>query len=232
MVRRSMSDSPTVTLGLPVLVLLVASSALPAGAIAWWLKQPVPPPPPAAPVECTCRCEHSVVVPPAPAPVPMPSPIPTPPQPDAPIDPSACRGMTWSLLKQEKTVARVGSDPAHTNAYVGDTSCDEERSLLCLIPKNLPKPEGLESSFYSGWSGAQLAVTTPVSGRQLTSREAADALCAKAFGDGWRMAEHHDGRGGWGLTGVGEMPKDIRFWVAINDQPANPWSVRRSASPR
>ncbi len=135
-----------------------------------------------------------------------------------------CKGMTWSLLKQEKNIVRVGSDPAHTNAYAGDTACDTELSVLCLLPKNLPKPSEVHSDFYSGWSGAEIRATKPVSGRRLTSLEAANALCAEALGPGWKMVEHHDGHGGWGLAGYGELPRDARFWVAINDQPANPWN--------
>jgi hypothetical protein len=40
--------------------------------------------------------------------------------------------------------------------------------------------------------------------------------------EGWRMAEFHDG-GAWGFGAEGELPKDARFWVAINDQRANLW---------
>jgi hypothetical protein len=35
------------------------------------------------------------------------------------------------------------------------------------------------------------------------------------------MAEFHDGGGGWGYWAAGDIG---RMWVAINDQPANPWS--------
>jgi len=140
--------------------------------------------------------------------------------------------MTWSLLKQDKNIVRVGSDPAHTNAYAGDTGCETELSILCLNPRNLPKPEGLASDFYNGWSGAEVGATKPISGLELSSREAADAICARQLGQGWRMAEHHDGGGGWGLSGIGEVSRDARFWVAINDQPANPWNTPRPISPR
>lgn len=202
------------TLGLPGLALLISASSLSSGLGVWFIASRLQPP--AAPV---CRCEA-----PAPVAVSPPPPVPVPVAPPPPR--GSCRGMTWSLLKQEKNIVRVGSDPAHTNAYLGDTDCETELSILCLLPKNLPKPEGLASDFYSGWSGAEIAATTPIAGRLLTSRAEADARCAKALGAGWRMAEHHDGRGGWGLTGVGEVSRDARFWVAINDQPANPWNSR------
>ncbi|MFD4658285.1 hypothetical protein ACFWP2_21955 [Kitasatospora sp. NPDC058444] len=38
-----------------------------------------------------------------------------------------------------------------------------------------------------------------------------------------RLAEFHDGNG-WGLWAHGTLPGGTRFWTAINDQPANPWS--------
>ncbi len=199
---------------MPALAALLATSALSsAGAV--WLFRPAPAPAPAPP-ECVCRCEAAPNRPPPPPPVVQ-----------APTPGRTCKGMTWSLLKQEKNVVRVGSDPAHTNAYAGDTSCEAELSVLCINPKNLPKPEGVASDFYSGWSGAEVAATRPVAGFALTSREVADGLCSKMLGAGWRMAEHHDGKGGWGLAGFGEVSRDARFWVAINDQPANPWNSTR-----
>ncbi len=185
-----------------------------------WLFRPAAAPVPNAP-ECICKCEAAPI---ANRPPPPPPPVVHAPSPSPVITGRACKGMTWSLLKQEKNVVRVGSDPAHTNAYAGDTSCETELSVLCINPKNLPKPEGVASDFYSGWSGAEVAATKPVAGSTLTSREAADALCSKMLGTGWRMAEHHDGKGGWGLAGFGEVSRDARFWVAINDQPANPWN--------
>jgi hypothetical protein len=108
--------------------------------------------------------------------------------------------------------------------------------------------------FYEGWLGGQVAATVPVLGSQLTSAAAGDALCAAKFGDGWRMAEFHDGRymngmdrnkhygddanwgsaspwidasafhGGWSLWAFGNLRDDTRFWVHINDQPANCWN--------
>jgi hypothetical protein len=38
------------------------------------------------------------------------------------------------------------------------------------------------------------------------------------------MAEFHDGGGGWSYWGFGNIQIGRRFWVAINDQNANPWN--------
>jgi hypothetical protein len=38
------------------------------------------------------------------------------------------------------------------------------------------------------------------------------------------MGEFHDGNGGWTWWGRGSINSTTRFWVAINDQPANPWN--------
>lgn len=55
------------------------------------------------------------------------------------------------------------------------------------------------------------------------------SLCVSSFGNGWRMAEFHDGslgsQGvGWALWAYGNLTTGQRFWVANNDQWANPWN--------
>ena len=210
-----MQDSPTdsrITLTIPWLLAVMTAAALAGGSGVWVGKASQP-----APVcDCHCAAEPVAAVPRPPVPREVPPP---PPRPST----RPCRGMTWVLTRQEKGVARVGND-ANTNAYAGDTSCDEQLSVLCFKPGTAPKPEGVASDFYSGWSGGEVTVTPPVPGSQLTSRAVADALCASRRGDGFRMAEHHDGHGGWGLAAFGELPRNTRFWVAIDDQRSNPWN--------
>ncbi len=136
-----------------------------------------------------------------------------------------CKGMTWTWGRRVDDVYLVQYD-ARTNAYQGDTACSVSLPILCLRKENRSRPASLERvDFYHGWTGGRLAVTQPYPGVALTSRETADNLCAKAFGAGWAMGEHHDGGGGWGwyAYGKGRMP-DGRVWVAINDQSANPWN--------
>ena len=78
-----------------------------------------------------------------------------------------------------------------------------------------------------------------VRGTQLNSQAEADALCARTFGAGYRMAEHHDGGGGWGWRAKGTItplttpgsthPRNggtnspNRFWVRIAGLPGNCW---------
>jgi pimeloyl-ACP methyl ester carboxylesterase len=45
------------------------------------------------------------------------------------------------------------------------------------------------------------------------------------------MAEFHDGGGGWGWYAQGSVSTTGRFWVAINDQPANPWNCSTPPPP-
>lgn len=99
------------------------------------------------------------------------------------------------------------------NPYAGDTSCRTELPVLCMRA-----PSGAES--------LALGTIQGVAGFLLTSREDADARCAKDLGVGWRMASFHDG-GGWEMQGaklIG-VPADHtrRVWVAIGDQLANCW---------
>lgn len=142
----------------------------------------------------------------------------------APIIPPATHaGMTWTVLQQIPGVVHVGTD-AQTNPYNGDTPATTVLPVLCLNVDNSPVPAGITPDFYNGWARGSLALTPPVPGSQLTSPGVADALCAANFGPGWRMAEFHDGGGGWSYWGFGTLPAGTRFWTAINDQPANPWN--------
>jgi hypothetical protein len=59
----------------------------------------------------------------------------------------------------------------------------------------------------------------------MTSLAEANRIVQEELGKDWRMAEFHDGGGGWHFWGVDSIPDDSgRFWVHINDQPANCWS--------
>lgn len=134
----------------------------------------------------------------------------------------AKKAMTWRLLGTRGSYMHVGSD-AQTNAYLGDTETTASLPILCLWKNNLPRPSGITFDTNNGWSGGSVRLTAPVRGSSLTSRSAADAICSSAMGAGYRMAEFHDGGGGWSWWGQGVLSGASRFWVAINDQPANPW---------
>ncbi len=100
--------------------------------------------------------------------------------------------------------------------------------------------------YYSGWSCGTIKLTPPIRGEDITSREVADSLCQLYLGKGYRMAEFHDGKyvsgmsstqyygnswpdmsnlnsGAWHMFSYGDIDKDTRFWVSINDQRSNPW---------
>lgn len=116
----------------------------------------------------------------------------------------------------------VGYDN-QTNAYLGDTSTSNALPVLCLRQDGRPVPPGISVDFYNGWAADEVRLTAPVTGVTLTSRATADTLCAQQFGAGFRMGEFHDGGGGWRWWASGTLSTSTRFWVAINDQPANPW---------
>jgi hypothetical protein len=127
----------------------------------------------------------------------------------------------------------VGADD-RSEGYSGDTPTSSTLPVLCLRPAGLADPGLTEITRTPGgslrrrWSGAEVALSEPVVGSALTSRGVADDLCATRFGDGWRMAEFHDGGGGagfdfWAQSASGDFDAS-RFWVAIDDQSANPWN--------
>jgi hypothetical protein len=140
------------------------------------------------------------------------------------------------------------------NPYSGDTPCNHSLPILCINKMSAKRPcykvkcgsAAMNKEYYCGWSEGYLAVTSPVQGTQLTSRDAANKICADTLGSGFRIAEIHDGRyvvgmddksycystwptstqsGGWGFYGYGVRGQYwTRFWAEINDQKANCWS--------
>jgi hypothetical protein len=91
----------------------------------------------------------------------------------------------------------------------------------------------MPNGYYQGWAGGIAAATLPVRGDRFQSLGDANRYCQLSFGPEWRVAEHHDGNkgdGGWGFYAAGVIPHTSRFWVNINDQPANCWGNGLPAS--
>ena len=80
-----------------------------------------------------------------------PAPLPLPPKPaPLPKRTGPCRGLTSTLLSQDKLVAQVGS--------TADAPCEAVLSVLCV-------------------KGNELRASPPISGQLLISREVADSIC-------------------------------------------------------
>ncbi len=134
-----------------------------------------------------------------------------------------CTGMTWSWRNHIFDVDLVGQDRS-TNPIHGDTSCDVSLPILCLHKEGQDRPIYLYLDFTNGWAGGHIKLTPPHFGYELTSQATADQICAQTFGNGWVMGEYHDGGRGSGWYAYGSISYAGRFWVAINDQSANPWN--------
>lgn len=165
---------------------------------------------------------------------------------------SAKKAMTWiintsvytNVNNSGKTYVQVRYDE-QTNAYSGDTSISEARSLLCIRKspelENNPISYLTQSAITPGgasknsWSGGEVFGIPNVVGSSLLSEADADKKCEEAGQSrynlsGFRMAEFHDGsdpNAGWGFWAQSNDPNlnspGIRYWVKINDQNANPW---------
>lgn len=155
--------------------------------------------------------------------------------------------LTWQqvgspLVLNGKTYVLFGHGGI-SNPYRGDTNINESRSLLCIKKTGAPAPLGLPAPVISpggattrSWSGGKVLVIPNIRGTQLTSLAVANNMCNQVGiivtgTSGYRMAEFHDGTGNWpGWSYYAEAYGDInglapstRYWVYINDQPANPW---------
>lgn len=137
---------------------------------------------------------------------------------------SGGRGMTWSKHSHNSTrgTDHVGCGTA-CDAYAGDTLCSNYLPVLCFKPDGAPNP-GITTDFYNGWTGGHIGLTLPVQGSVLTSLAVANQLCQHYFGPGYRMAEFHDGGGGWNWHAFANVSPNLRFWTYINDSPANCWN--------
>jgi hypothetical protein len=142
------------------------------------------------------------------------------------LDPqlSAGKAMTWGKISHNNTLGVDLVGCANCNAYAGDTSCTAFLPVLCIRQDGSPKPSGLATDFHNGWTGGHIATTHAIQGTTLTSLQVANQLCVDNFGAGWRMAEFHDGKGGWNWYAFGNARQDTRMWVSINDQPSNCWN--------
>lgn len=135
------------------------------------------------------------------------------------------RGMTWAkaqhLADEGVDVVSCHGGETKCDAHKGDTPCATALPLLCIRASGAPNP-GVPSPRNTQWAGGHIATTLPVAGYKLVSPEVADDICSSAHGDGWRMAEFHDGWG-WGFRAFGNVRRDTRFWVRIKNQKANCW---------
>ena len=171
--------------------------------------------------------------------------------------PPDAKGMTWGKRYRDDQlgIEMVGcwdGQGVGCNAYRGDTDCGTSLPLLCVNIDGRTRPPYRvryaskdDEPYYGGWLGGEMALTPPVRGVELASLEVANGICRERFGDGWKMAEHHDGRyrdgmdslhlfgddwthssagnGGWNCYAGGNVPMGGRFWVTIDDQKASCW---------
>ena len=147
------------------------------------------------------------------------------------------KGMTWGLGGSHDATLGIdmvgcsgvpalptvggGCDP-----YMGDTSCKVALPLLCVKVDYSPRPNyavyatggsTMPSAYYQGWLGGHMAVTAPVFGTNLRTATTGDDLCKNEFGEGWRMAEHHDGK--W----INGMTKNVYYGDVTNWKSTSPW---------
>lgn len=137
------------------------------------------------------------------------------------------KALTWSKIRHD---SKYGVDLVGTtggNPYSGDTLLTKKLPILAIKKENLPRPPYQippQGSFYYGWTRGRIKLTPPIYGFEITSLAQANKYCEETCGQGYRMAEFHDGNGGWNWFAYGNISNKSRFWLHINDQKANPWN--------
>ena len=105
--------------------------------------------------------------------------------------------------------------------YVGDTACETELPVACLLPGRKPAPHEVIASYLGlFWTGGDIALTEPVAAARFRHVAEVDAFCTAHFGQGWRALASHDGMPNLGVAGRGRAPAHmVRAWVDQVDQP-------------
>jgi hypothetical protein len=135
------------------------------------------------------------------------------------------KGTTWRALRNVGSYTRVSRD-AQTNSIVGDTDAVTALPMLCVSQVGLEEPDWLFSNNFGlgVWLGGELRITSPIQGFSLSSRAMADGICANLFGSDFRMADIADGANVNAFWGLGYVSNSQRFWIAVSNNPANPWN--------
>lgn len=133
------------------------------------------------------------------------------------------KGMTWVVLGEQGSFSHVGSDK-NTDELNGDTDPATALPILCIRPKeDMSIPDDIVFDENNGWASGYIGLTSVVKGASLISREFADSICAARFTSAYRMASLQDGgASSWWAKGIHFEP-GVRFWVANDNQAANPW---------
>lgn len=107
------------------------------------------------------------------------------------------------------------------NPYVGDTPCETELPVACLLPGRNPAPSELVAAGLDAvWSGGDIALTEPVPAARFLDIAEVDAFCTARFGRDWRTLAPHDGFPNGGVSGRGQAPAvPVRAWVDHVNQP-------------
>ncbi len=135
----------------------------------------------------------------------------------------AGNGMTWKKGSHDSTLGTDIVGCAQCDPYVGDTPCSSKLPILCIKQDGSEKPNDLVIDFYCGWASGHIGLTFPVRGDLLTSVNDANLICEYQFGEGYRMAEFHDGNGGWNWNAYGNIDDSTRFWVYNDQTSGNCW---------
>jgi hypothetical protein len=78
------------------------------------------------------------------------------------------------------------------------------------------------------FAGGEVRYTEAVPGDRFTSREEANAYCARSFGPEWRVLSFHE-VGGFRIVSFSNIPANTRMWIDVKDQPfGNCWSRQKS----
>lgn len=136
-------------------------------------------------------------------------------------------GLTFTVSGSRALSCHGGQTPLDNphagscNPYQGDTTCRTALPVACYRDRNIR----FSLAQGPGIRVRELAATRPVAGSALRSAQDGSALCAEELGNGWRMAEFHDGGSGWTIDGIRRhsLTNGARLWVHINDQPGNCW---------
>jgi hypothetical protein len=136
-------------------------------------------------------------------------------------------GLMRMVCDAKSPLAETGG--LNYDCYTQGTSCSIDFSVLCYKADGVDRGDAQRYNATAGQISGNLGATQAIAGTQLGSLANASALCAKALGADWRMAEltdvHAGGLGGKGLPATG-LRQGASYWVHNKNPQKNCWDAQ------
>lgn len=144
------------------------------------------------------------------------------------------RGMTFLVSPFESVDNTLNlscvteSNEDHCNPYAGNRLCSTALPMACFKPTGKEAPQELEGTSASHlWARGTVRFSSPVKADRFKDQDEAHAYCKSSFGEGYRMATHHQNNSPQ-LGFIAEGESDVKeAWIHASTEPyGNCWDLK------